>query len=539
MSYKSFNHTMNKRYLRGLNYTFLLFFVLISPAWSKTPVADSALKGFEAIHAADMEIFLKFIASDELEGRNTGDRGLNIAALFLESQYRLAGLTPAPGHDSMLQHFKVIKTKLLPQTSLTVLKGNSPKKTFRVFQEFLLASRHSIPVQLKAPFQFAGFAAKIDSAGYDDFQNLHAQGKIILAFDGMPGSFSLKSDPKSGFNRALRQQRRTKAKLAKEAGATAIFFISRSLTTKSMERIKRWLGRPSYRLTYDEEPIPQIIISEHVAKKIFAKSKPSYKDVVAKMAEAQHSLAVTFKMTHLQIDIQVDSTTTRTQNVVAYLEGSDPQLKHQAVAFGAHYDHLGMNGNGDIYNGADDDGSGTVGILEIARAFAHNPVRPKRSLIFVSHAGEERGLLGSRYYTDHPLVSLDSTVAQLNIDMIGRNEENSVYIIGSNFLSKELHNINETENEEIGLNLDYKYNNTDDPQRFYYRSDHYNYAKHGVPIIFYFTGTHSDYHQPTDTVDKINFHKMQKIARLVYLTGWDVANLDHYLNKDGLLIGKK
>jgi len=530
---------MNKRYLRGLSFSFLLFFLLISLAWSKTPVADSALKGFEAIHAADMEIFLKFIASDELEGRNTGDRGLNIAALFLESQYRLAGLTPAPGHNSMLQHFKVIKSKLLPQTSLTVLKGNSPKESFRVFQEFLLASRHSIPVQLKAPFQFAGFAAKIDSAGYDDFQNLHAQGKIIVAFDGMPGSFSLKTDKKSGFNRALRQQRRMKAKLAKEAGATAILFISRSLTTKSMERVKRWLVRPSYRLTYDEEPIPQIIISEQVAKKIFAKSKPSYKNVVAKMAATQRSPGVTFKMTHLQIDIQVDTTTKKTQNVVAYLEGSDPQLKHEVVAFGAHYDHLGMNGNGDIYNGADDDGSGTVGILEIARAFAHNPVRPKRSLIFVSHAGEERGLLGSRYYTDHPLVSLDSTVAQLNIDMIGRNEENSVYIIGSNFLSKELHNINEAANDEIGLNLDYKYNNTDDPQRFYYRSDHYNYAKHGVPIIFYFTGTHADYHQPTDTVDKINFHKMQKIARLVYLTGWDVANLEHQLSKDGLLIGKK
>jgi len=207
--------------------------------------------------------------------------------------------------------------------------------------------------------------------------------------------------------------------------------------------------------------------------------------------------------------------------------------------FGAHYDHIGMNADGEIYNGADDDGSGTVAILEIAYAFARNKFRPNRSLVFVSHAGEEKGLLGSQFYTQSPLTPIESTVALLNIDMIGRNDPGAVYIIGSNFLSKELHEINEEANELVGLKLDYAYNDLNDPNRFYYRSDHYNYAKHGVPVIFYFSGTHEDYHKPTDTIEKIDFAKMEKVTKLVYLTGWKLANLQHRLKKDGLLLEKE
>jgi Zn-dependent M28 family amino/carboxypeptidase len=213
------------------------------------------------------------------------------------------------------------------------------------------------------------------------------------------------------------------------------------------------------------------------------------------------------------------------------------------VVFSAHYDHLKTGANGEIYPGADDDGSGTTAILTIAHAMSLE--HPKRSVLVMFHAGEELGLLGSEYNTDYaPAVPLDKMVADLNIDMIGRSkpagdqnaadehltDANSVYLVGSNRISQELHQLSEETNSQFQkMKLDYYYNDPDNPERIYYRSDHWNYAKHGVPVIFYFDGVHVDYHKPTDTVDKIDFDKMTKITRLVFETGWRIANLDHRL----------
>jgi Zn-dependent M28 family amino/carboxypeptidase len=237
--------------------------------------------------------------------------------------------------------------------------------------------------------------------------------------------------------------------------------------------------------------------------------------------------------------------TRRTNNVVGIIEGTDPKLKDTFVAFGAHYDHTGFRESGQpgddlINNGADDDGSGTVAIMAIARAFAQGP-KPKRSLLFVWHAGEESGLLGSRYMADHPVVgSVDDIVAQLNMDMVGRNRNddpaasNMVLVVGSDRISTELHNINEEANAALQkpLELDYEMNDPADPQSIYTRSDHYSYAAKGIPIIFYFTGLHPDYHRPSDTVDKIIFDKVRRVAQLAYETGRRVANLEHAPVKD-------
>ncbi len=231
-------------------------------------------------------------------------------------------------------------------------------------------------------------------------------------------------------------------------------------------------------------------------------------------------------------------------NVLGYLEGTDK--KDEVIVFTAHYDHEGVNSRGDIYNGADDDGSGTTTILELAEAFvlaAKAGYRPRRSLLFMAVSGEEKGLLGSGFYADHPVYPIENTVANLNIDMIGRidpnyegskDSANYVYIIGSDRLSTDLHKISEEVNTAYThIKLDYRYNAADDPNRFYERSDHYNFAKKGVPIIFYFTGVHKDYHKPTDTVEKINFQKMAKIARLIFATGWELANREDRIRVDG------
>lgn len=219
------------------------------------------------------------------------------------------------------------------------------------------------------------------------------------------------------------------------------------------------------------------------------------------------------------------------ENVIAFIEGSE--YPNEILIISSHYDHEGIK-NGLIYNGADDNASGTTAVLEIAEAFAlakEDGHGPKRSILFINFTGEEKGLLGSDYYSSNPTYPLDQFVAALNIDMIGRigyekeGNENYVYVIGADRLSNELHEINETANNNFTqLELDYTYNALDDKNRFYYRSDHYNFAKHNIPIIFYFNGTHADYHKPTDTPDKINIDLLTKRAQLIFYTAWELAN---------------
>jgi Zn-dependent M28 family amino/carboxypeptidase len=240
-----------------------------------------------------------------------------------------------------------------------------------------------------------------------------------------------------------------------------------------------------------------------------------------------------------------------TQNVVAIWEGGDPVLKSEYVALGAHYDHVGSGCppvvNDRICNGADDDGSGTTALLAMAEALAKAPARPKRSILFVWHCGEEKGLWGSRYFTEFPTVPLDRITAQINIDMIGRSKKdgdtnprnaeltgpNAIYLIGSTMMSTELGElVNEVNKSFLNLTLDTRYDAPSDPNRFFYRSDHFNYARKGIPIIFFFDGVHEDYHRAGDTADKIDYEKMQKVARTIYMTLWEIANRPARLKVD-------
>ena len=217
-------------------------------------------------------------------------------------------------------------------------------------------------------------------------------------------------------------------------------------------------------------------------------------------------------------------------NIIGFIEGSD--LKDEIVVITAHYDHLGIK-DSLIYNGADDNGSGTVAIMEIAQAFMlakKEGYGPRRSVLIMPVSGEEKGLLGSKYYTDNPVYPLENTIANLNVDMIGRIDDyhdnpDYIYLIGSDRLSTELHQISEEVNDKyINLELDYKYNDKDDPNRYYYRSDHYSFAKNNIPVIFYFNGVHADYHKESDTIEKIHFPKIEKISRYIFLTAWELAN---------------
>src|SRR5690606_6133132 len=220
------------------------------------------------------------------------------------------------------------------------------------------------------------------------------------------------------------------------------------------------------------------------------------------------------------------------ENVLAFIEGSEKP--EEILVITSHYDHVGMDKDGNIFNGADDDGSGTVAVIEIAEAFMqakNDGYHPKRSILFMNVTGEEKGLIGSKWYTENPVFPLENTVANLNADMIGRvgvgmeDAGDYVYLIGSDKLSTELHEISEAANKQyIGMKLDYTFNDENDPNRFYYRSDHYNFAKHDIPIIFYFNGVHADYHKPTDTAEKIAYDLLAKRAQLIFVTAWEIAN---------------
>jgi Peptidase family M28 len=328
-----------------------------------------------------------------------------------------------------------------------------------------------------------------------------------------------------------------------------------------------------------DQPVPPTVTAQDAFFDfLFSGSDTTYAALKDAAANRQPLAPFTLKNVKITVDVDADYaivSTRLTRNVVGIVEGSDPKLKDTYVLFGAHYDHIGYSqatapaagrggagggagGGGGagaggcmgqvrdtprpgdvINNGADDDGSGTVSVMAIARAFALGP-KPKRSLMFVWHSGEEAGLYGSRYMADYPVIPLDKMSAQLNIDMIGRNrcdqasESNTVYLVGSDRISTELHNVSEDTNKALPspMKIDYELNDPADPESIYTRSDHYSYASKGIPIIFYTTGLHKDYHYVTDEVSKIEFPKMAHIAQLVYETGWNVANLDHFPARD-------
>ncbi|MFM7838230.1 MAG: M28 family peptidase, partial [Chitinophagaceae bacterium] len=279
------------------------------------------------------------------------------------------------------------------------------------------------------------------------------------------------------------------------------------------------------------------MISEAVARAIMGNDLDSAKTSIAKSG--------TFSKTYSQnivLDFGKHTDRLESTNIIGLLEGTD--LKDEFLVITAHYDHLGKRENNTIYYGADDDGSGTVSVLELAEAFVKAKAAgkgPRRSIVFMTVSGEEKGLWGSAFYSDHPVFPLEKTTANLNIDMVGRidpkrkqgDSTNYVYIVGDDKISSDLKPISEAINKKYTrLELDYKFNDPKDPERIYYRSDHFNFARKGVPIIFYFNGTHNDYHQPSDTPDKIDYRQMSKRAQLVFYTAWEMANRNALLKRD-------
>lgn len=498
--------------------------------------SDSAWKYAETITQAGLKKQLSIIASAEMEGRETGTEGQRKAAAYIESQFTKIGLNAPPSLNGYLQTYPLAKDTLIPR----VYKIGKNKYTYG--KDYIVTPGTDENNEFNGTdFIFAGYG--IVDLNYDDYAGKNVKGKGVVIFTGEPKNgdtflISRTSKPSTWGYSISR-----KAIVARQNGAIAVVLINPLFqelppalvnnSTKSSISFPR-------EIKSNNGKVPVITISPKVLSNIFGEKKASELIALAKdkvsLKDFKLERKEKSKLVYKRIKKEASST-----NIIGYIEGSD--LKNQYVFLTAHYDHLGKKGN-DIYYGADDDGSGTASVIEMAAAFAKAKAAgygPRRTVVFMTASGEEEGLWGSEYYSDHPVFSLDSTTVDLNTDMIGRvdpgrnygDSMNYVYVIGNDKLSTDLSPISTSINKKYtNLELDYKFNAPDDPDRIYYRSDHFNFAKKGVPIIFFFDGIHKDYHKPTDTVDKINFDLMEKRARFIFLIAWNMANRDEMIKRN-------
>lgn len=526
-------HYRIKIYMKKLSTLITCFFITLI-AYAQQPVDSVALKFGNTITADELKEHLFIVASDSFGGRNTGSEGLKMAADYIIKNHQanqLQGIVDG----GYLQSFTVTESKW--GNPYIEING----KSFSFPEDFygFPAMNHTLEEKIER-VTFAGYG--IESENYNDYQNLDIEGKAVLIFSGEPRSadstyFVTGTTDKSRFTSNFSASMRTKQEIASAKGASLVMMVDENYAANS-RRYGIYTKMPSMQLPDDQkDSIANLVfISPEMAQALLGKKDlEKIKKKISKKGKSQSfDVKTDVKLALLKEDKKIN-----TSNVLAFIEGNE--LKDEVLVITSHYDHVGTT-EGKIYNGADDDGSGTVAVLEIAEAFAQAKAAgngPKRSILFMNVSGEEKGLLGSEYYTNHPVIPLERTVANLNIDMIGRvdpeHEEmpEYVYVIGSDRLSSELHQINEEANATYtNLILDYKYNALDDPNRFYYRSDHYNFAKHQIPIIFYFNGVHEDYHQPGDTPDKIRYDLLEQRAKLVFFTAWKLSNQDKRIEVD-------
>jgi len=471
-------------------------------------VDEFALRYAGTITQEELREHLTILASDAYMGRDTGKEGQKMAAAYIKKRFQSIGIpeVPAPAPDAVVEGY--FQTFALLEERSGSISIESASGTLTFLKE-LLYFNEGLPSDREVnEMIFAG-------DGSDMGRMKGTAGRVLLVVPPLREPMAQVS--------ALRPL----AEVAGKAGAEVVLVAIRDMPAL-VEQAGHYAGGSRMRLadsgtTATKPAGPQIILIDARELELLLG-----KNTLSKLArkKAGRKLPVAFTLRKRPQESRSNS-----ENVLGYIEGSDK--KNELVVITAHYDHIGVE-NGVVYNGADDDGSGTVALLEIAEAFAKAKAEghgPRRSVLVMPVSGEEKGLLGSRYYSDNPVFPLENTVADLNIDMIGRLDSTHatsapyVYIIGSDRLSSELHAVNEEANRTFShLELDYTFNAENDPNRFYYRSDHYNFARKGVPSIFYFSGVHEDYHQPGDDVEKIRFDLLQQRTLLVFHTAWLLAN---------------
>ncbi|HMG76773.1 MAG TPA: M28 family peptidase [Pyrinomonadaceae bacterium] len=509
-----------------------------TPAATPAAARTIAARGVDTISAAQLKNYLSFIASDEMEGRDTPSRGLDTTAKFLLMNLERWGFKPAGDDGTFFQRIALRRDQLDPAKSSAEIHGQK----FNFGDDFL---PNAVAATLTGPLVYVGRGWIIQSKNIDDYKGIEVKGKImVLLGGGLPPGLT-QADIRANQGQVINA-----AMYAQQHGANGIMVIPSATLTQNWEQQRQRAMQPAratvekFQTQATNAPVPTITMSMKMANALFEGENTDPINLFTREQKGEPVAAFDFKSNKtVNITVAVKPDHPTTQNVVAVWEGSDPVLKNEYVAVGAHYDHIGICAPGTadpICNGADDDGSGTTALLGMAEAISHAKQRPKRSVLFVWHCGEEKGLWGSRYFTDYPTIPLAQIVTQLNIDMIGRSKKdgdtnprnatlsgpNQIYVIGSTMMSTDLGQLSETVNKSyLNLQYDLRYDDPNDTNRFFFRSDHFNYARKGIPIIFFFDGVHEDYHRPGDEPQKIDYEKMEKVTRTIYMTLWEVANL--------------
>lgn len=482
--------------------------------FSQKQQIDFANKYAQTITAPGLKEKLSVIAGAEMEGRETATPGQRRAAAYIENYFQKLGLLPGTAAGYQMQ-YPVYQDTLIEARLQVNGKTHLLDSTFSL--DITSAANGTYTVN-EVVFASYGVADTVRN----DYKEFDIKGKWILIFEGAPDS-ETPPDRRGPYGNAA------KVKQAKALGAKGVFIMAADSIKKTSFNLK---GR-MYLERQPVQTVPVITVSSDLAHQILGLNP-------AQLLENIKISPLGSYKTNVQFSINKRTLSLQSSNVIALLPGTDK--KDEFVLVTSHYDHLGKRGK-DIYYGADDDGSGTTSVLQIAEAFAkakNEGHSPRRTIVFMTVSGEEKGLLGSEFYSLHPAFSLDKTSADLNIDMVGRIDPtykgdslNYIYIIGDDKISSNLRPVTDSVNKKyLNLQLDRRFNDLNDPNRYYFRSDHYNFAKNGVPVIFYFNGTHADYHQPTDTVDKINFAEMAKRVKLVFYTAWDIASREKMMKRD-------
>ena len=507
----------------------------------------------DSIRQSELRADLFFLASDSMQGRLAATAENRLAAEFIKSRFDRLGLTPVGQNGSFFHEYNLTTASLADNNQLLVSTDNgNSERSLRLLQDYYPLN-FSASGRARGDLAFTGFGIMSPERGHDDYSGGTVAGKVVLAFDHEPGE----RDPDSVFDGVVRSEvarSLRKALFAQEQGAVALLIVSDVHNHTGPDNFQRQANStwpvnprrvPRYTLSawMDQVRIPVAQISPAVASALIHGSGYTL-EKLSEVAEIDGGVTP-IPMTERTVEITatVDRRVIPDRNVVAMLEGSDPELSDELIIICAHYDHDGV-ANGQVFNGADDDGSGTVALLEIAEAFARaaaDGIRPRRSVLFAAWNSEERGLLGAWAYTEQPIVPLEQTVAVLNMDMVGRNEEvpvgggrrfngleiqtaesneNSVNIMGYTY-SPDLQTEVQEANEAYGLRLKMEYDNN--ASNLLRRSDQWPFLQNGVPAIFFHTGLHPDYHTPYDQPEKINYQKLETIARLVHQVAWNIA----------------
>jgi Peptidase family M28 len=516
-------------------------------------------RGLESINSFDLKMHMQFLASDELEGRDTGEPGLQVAARYLAVQAARLGLQAADADGDYMQPYIIEEKAYDREKSQVLIKLGDSLISRNTDRFYMLPAPSADQTIIEGDVVFVGYGINSEEHGYNDFEKVDIHDKVVLMMNRAPmNEDGTKAQFENSKWTGLENFQYKMQYIFSQEPRAVLMVMDPKSGMNSIEDVNPAIGRylsRSRALKADAEEIPggngsspgMVLIHRSVADQLLAPVGKNLRDIQVEIDRSLSPRSFLLEGVTVKVELTMEINDLEVCNIFGLIEGSDPLLKDEMVIYMAHYDHVGTDGEGGVFNGADDNASGTVALIEIAEAFMKEKKRPKRSVGFLWVSAEEIGLFGSEYFAEHPLIAHGQIAAAINLDMVGRSKTkedvkssrpgltiqggDSVKVIGG-LQSKVLMEINEHSLSEAGLVGNYQYNNLEDPNRYFFRSDHISFARKDIPVLFYSTGTHRDYHLVSDVEEAIDYNKFLKMTRFCYKVGFNVTRYKGHIEVD-------